>query len=142
MFRRVDEQRAHIARGVRLIALVERVGVRAQKVGEPRNVLVARRTHEDLRTLRETIAERGLVEATIGIVTQVDDAAAHARADPAPRIAEHHRLAAGHVLERETAQVTPEHELGARKPDGGACIRPTLNEEPSTLSAVREAFAD
>src|SRR5207244_11768385 len=100
------------------------------------------RAHEDLGTLRETIAERGFVEAALGIVTQVYHAAAHAGADPAPGIAEHHGLAAGHVLEREPAQVTAEHELGAGKPDGGARIRTTLDEEPPALRTVREAFAD
>src|SRR4051812_47839611 len=82
-----------------------------------------------------------LVETARGIVAQEDQAAAHARADPATRIAEHDSASAGHVLEREAAQVAAENDLRAGETDAGACIGAALHEETSPLRAVREALA-
>src|SRR5438552_3152868 len=89
--------------------------------------LVARRAHVDLRAFGEPIAQRRVVEAARGIVAQEHDAAAHAGADPSPRVAEDHCRAAGHVFERKPAKVAAEHDLRARETDRGSRIGATLD---------------
>src|SRR5205814_1649995 len=82
----------------------------------------ARRQRAPFRALREAIARSGLIQPARGIVAQEDDPAAHAGADPSTRIAEHDGRAAGHVFEREPAEIPAEHDLRARETDGGPRI--------------------
>ena len=125
-----------------MLARLERIGVRIDQLAQRGKIFVARRAHVDLRALRESIAQRGVIEAARGIVAQVDDAAAHPGTDPSPGVAEHDRGATGHVLEREPAQLAAEHDLGTREADRGARVGAALHQEPAALRAVGEAFAD
>src|SRR5688572_21773777 len=124
-----------------LPALVEKCRVAADHIAQRGDIFIGRRRPEiDLRAFREAVAQSALVEAALRIVAQEHDAAAHARADPATGIAQDHRAATGHVLEREAAQVATEEDLGAGEPDARARIRAALDVEAPALRAVAEAL--
>src|SRR2546422_11648555 len=137
---RLGKKRTRVVRSLELAARRERVGVRVHELREQGHVIVLRRPQGHLRALREPIADTGVVRAARGVVPQEDDATAHARADPASRIAEDDGAAASHVLEREAAQVAAEHDLRAGETDAGAGVRAALHEEASALRAVPEAL--
>src|SRR5919204_1818022 len=136
----VGEERPDSHRRLCLSAFPKGVRVASEEVAERSEIFSARGTHVDLRALRESVAERRIIEAAVGIVPQIDGPTAHARADPAAGIAEHDRGPAGHVLEREAAQVPAEDDLGAREADRGTRVRSTLHEKTAALCAVREAL--
>src|SRR3989441_4593750 len=137
---RLGKKRTRVVRSLELTARRERVGVGVHELREQGHVIVLRRPQGHLRALREPIADTGVVEAARGVVPQEDDATAHARADPASRIAEDDGATASHVLEREAAQVAAEHDLRAGETDAGAGVRAALHEEASALRAVPEAL--
>src|SRR6185503_8785419 len=94
----------------------------------------------DLGALREAVAQATVVETARGVVTKEDDAAAHARADPATGVAEHDGAATGHVLECEATQVAAEEHVGARESNAGPRIGTALYVEAAALRAVAKAL--
>src|SRR6185503_17453194 len=94
----------------------------------------------DLGALREAVAQSAVVETACGVVTKEDDAAAHARADPATGVAEHDGAATGHVLECEATQVAAEQHVGPGKADAGPRVGAPLHVEAAALRAVAEAL--